>query len=174
MEVYRQYNLRSKNIVDPRHKKIVDTHPKKTPKTSPKRTQNDIPSTSQPKDDSQKETSKKHDASIKELEKPPTSFNIENELEKVKISIPLSKLINKNAYKSQVIKALKIGEGTDIVNLVDCQPELIFGPEIEGKSQDVSEPSFYISLNIHDKIMHNAMIDSGASHNLMPRAIMEK
>jgi len=35
-------------------------------------------------------------------------------------------------------------------------------------------PPIYISLNIRDKILHNAMLDSGASHNLMPRGIMEK
>ena len=34
-------------------------------------------------------------------------------------------------------------------------------------------PPFYISLTIHDQILHNVMIDSGASHNLMPKAIME-
>ena len=34
-------------------------------------------------------------------------------------------------------------------------------------------PPFYISLNIHEMILHNAMLDSGASHNLMPKAIME-
>ena len=31
-----------------------------------------------------------------------------------------------------------------------------------------------MSLNIHDKILHNAMHDLGASHNLMPKAVMEK
>jgi len=34
-------------------------------------------------------------------------------------------------------------------------------------------PPFYISLTIHDQILHNAMLDSGASHNLMPKVIME-
>ena len=29
------------------------------------------------------------------------------------------------------------------------------------------------SLNVHDKILHNTMHDSGASHNLMPKAVME-
>jgi hypothetical protein len=33
---------------------------------------------------------------------------------------------------------------------------------------------FYISLNIHDLILHNVMLDLGASHNLMPKALMEK
>ena len=103
MEVHRQYNLRSK----------------KTNETAPKKTETDIPSTSQPKYDSHKENSKKHDAITKEIEKPPTYFSIENELVKVKNYIPLTELINKKAYISQVIKGLKIREGIDTINLDD-------------------------------------------------------
>jgi ribonuclease HI len=32
----------------------------------------------------------------------------------------------------------------------------------------------YGSLNIHDKLLHNCLMDSGASHNLMPKAVMEE
>ena len=35
-------------------------------------------------------------------------------------------------------------------------------------------PPFYLSLRIHQFILHNSMLDSGASHNLMPKAIMER
>ena len=35
-------------------------------------------------------------------------------------------------------------------------------------------PPFYISLNIHDKILHNCLLDSRASHNLMPKALMDE
>lgn len=35
-------------------------------------------------------------------------------------------------------------------------------------------PPFYVGLNIHDKILHNSMFDSGASNNLMPKSLMEK
>ena len=35
-------------------------------------------------------------------------------------------------------------------------------------------PPFYISLNIHDKIFHNCLLDSGASHNLMPKDVMDE
>ena len=51
---------------------------------------------------------------------------------------------------------------------------LLFGPKIEGKFQEGTTPPFYNSLNIHDNIFHNAMLDSGASHNLMPKVIMER
>ena len=49
----------------------------------------------------------------------------------------------------------------------------MFGPWAQAslKSEDV--PPFYISLTIHDMFLHNAMFDSGASHNLMPKIIME-
>jgi hypothetical protein len=42
------------------------------------------------------------------------------------------------------------------------------------EDQDDSCPPFYISLNIHDKILHNYLLDSGASHNLMPKAVMDE
>jgi hypothetical protein len=74
-----------------------------------------------------------------------------------------------------VIKALNIepGVGTDTVNVVDDQPEMLFGPEVEGQTNNGYVPPFYISLNIHDKTLHNTMMDSGASHNLIPKAVVE-
>ena len=41
-------------------------------------------------------------------------------------------------------------------------------------SQDSDVAPFYISLRVHDYVLHNAMFHSGASHNLMPKAIVEK
>lgn len=60
------------------------------------------------------------------------------------------------------------------MNNFDDQPELIFGPKVNGKIVDGGIPPFYVSLNIHDKILHNSMFDFGASHNLMPKSVMEK
>ena len=108
------------------------------------------------------------------MEKSQTSFNIENELSKVKIPIPLLELVKKDVYRSQFVKALQIEEGYVSVNITDDQPKLLFEPEVDGIPQDDSVPPFYIRLNIHDFILHNAMLDSGASHNLMPKEIMEK
>jgi len=45
---------------------------------------------------------------------------------------------------------------------------------VNGKPLEGVIPPFYVSLNIHDKILHNTMFDSSASHNLMPKSIMEK
>jgi len=77
--------------------------------------------------------------------KAPTPFSLEGELAKVKIPIPLSELMSKDAYRSQVIKALSIEPdiGTkaltvgsanhlDTINLTDDQFELMFVPEVDG------------------------------------------
>ena len=45
---------------------------------------------------------------------------------------------------------------------------------MNGKPVDGGIPPFYVSLNIHDKILHNAMFDSSASHNVTPKFVMEK
>jgi hypothetical protein len=63
---------------------------------------------------------------------------------------------------------------SDTVNLTDDQLELLFGPEVDGQTDNGAVAPFYISLNIHDLILHNSMLDSGASHNLMPKVVMEK
>ena len=34
-------------------------------------------------------------------------------------------------------------------------------------------PPFYVTLKIHDQNLHNSMFDLGASHNLMPKEIMD-
>ena len=108
------------------------------------------------------------------LPKTQTPFSIENEISKITISIPLTELVGQDVYRSQVLKALNIGENANTVNLNDDKPELLFGPEVEGKFQEGGVPPFYVSLNTHDKILHNAMLDSGASHNLMPKVVMER
>ena len=61
---------------------------------------------------------------------------------------------------------------TDSINLQDKKPAVILGPLIEDK--DDSSPHFYSSLNIHDKVLHNCLMDLGASHNLMPKYVMDE
>ena len=88
--------------------------------------------------------------------------------------MPLTKLITQGTYKSQVLKVINMGNDADTLHLVDDTPKIFFGPEVEGKYQEGAIPPFYVSLNIHEKILHNAMLDSGASHNLMPKFVMER
>jgi len=120
-----------------------------------------------------KDRAEKRDNPAKESEKSQ-AFSIENEVSKLKLSIPLTEVMKNTTYRAQISKMFNTDPMLDAVNVEDDQPELIFGPTLNGESPKSDVPPFYISLRIHDFVLHNAMFDSGASHNLMPKAIMEK
>ena len=112
-----------------------------------------------------------------------TSFNLENEISKIKISLPFNEILRNYEYRGQLIKMLKTDEisvstniqslsNSDIINLQDDKPTILFGPRVENQDED-EVPPFYISLRIHNMFLHNTMLDSGASHNLMPKVIMD-
>lgn len=108
------------------------------------------------------------------MSKTPMPFSFEEEISKIKITIPLTELVTQEVYRSHILKVLNIGNYTDTLNLTDDKPELLFDPEVEGKYQEGAVPSFYVSMNIHVKNFHTTMLDSSASHNLMPKVVMER
>ena len=61
---------------------------------------------------------------------------------------------------------------SDVINLQVDIPTIVFRPRMEDITKE-DVPSFYVTLKIHDFILHNTMINSGASHNLMPKEIMD-
>jgi hypothetical protein len=104
----------------------------------------------------------------KEILKPSSSFSFEDEIQKIKIPIPFLELIKNEEFKKYLSKMLQpeaSPNAIDSVNMQDEKPAVILGPLIEDR--DDSSPPFYTSLNIHDKVLHNCLIDSVASHNLM-------
>jgi hypothetical protein len=112
---------------------------------------------------------------VKEIMKSPSSFNFENEIQKIKIPVPFLELIKNEDFKKSISKMLQSdfsSHSTDSVNLQDEKTAVILGPLVEDR--DDSSPPFYTSLNVHDKILHNCLMDSGASHNLMPKSIMDE
>jgi len=59
----------------------------------------------------------------------------------------------------------------DCLNLQEEGPMVVFGPHVE--ELDPSIVPLNVTLVIHDLLLHNCMLDSGTSHNLMPLAVME-
>jgi hypothetical protein len=112
---------------------------------------------------------------VREAPKPISSFNFEHEIQKIRIPVPLSELVKNEDFKRSLSKLLQSESPqppSDSVNLQDEKPAVILGPMVEDR--DDSSPPFYTSLNIHDKVLHNCLMDSGASHNLMPKVVMEE
>jgi hypothetical protein len=110
----------------------------------------------------------------KEVEKVSPPFNFENEMAKIKISVPFNELIKKGEYRDQIIKMLNMGGTPDTLNIQDDHPAILFGLHVEEAGDTEYVPPFYVSLKIHDMTLHNTMLDSGASHNLMPKVIMDE
>jgi hypothetical protein len=114
------------------------------------------------------------EVSRKEVEKTCPPFNFEHEMAKIKISVPFNELIRKGEYREKIIKMMKMGGTTDTLNIQDDHPGILFGPCIEETSDTEDIPLFYASMKIHDMTLHNAMLDFGASHNLMRKVIMDE
>jgi hypothetical protein len=171
----------------------VPTNPPKgnSPKGNPtKEAQNSIPSSSHPKRDSatkevvdkgkQKEESHKKvpgtrkETVIKDIEKTSSSFNFESEMAKINIFVPFNELIKNGEYRNQIIKMLKMEQTSDTLNIQDDHPSILFGSHVEENSDVEEVPPFYVSLKIHDMTLHNAMLDSGESHNLIPKVVMDQ
>jgi hypothetical protein len=107
--------------------------------------------------------------------KPPSSFNFEHEIHKITIPVPLSELLKHEYFKrslSTMLQSEPSYHSIDSVNLQDEKLAVILGPMVE--DIDDSSPPFYTSLNMHDKVLHNFLMDSGESHNLIPKTIMEE
>jgi hypothetical protein len=122
-----------------------------------------------------KQPAKVSTAEIKEPEKNVSSFSLEHEINKIKIFVPLLKLMKTKPFRKIVLKSLQSPAqvtSSDTIKLEDENPAITIGPHIEDIT-DISPP-FYISLNVHDKILHNCLMDYGASHNFMPKVVMEE
>jgi ribonuclease HI len=116
-----------------------------------------------------------HAPEIREIPRPTSSFNFEHEIQKIRILVPLTELIKHGEFQkcfSDLLKSEATIPSTDFIKLQDERPAVVLGPMVEDR--DDSSPPFYTSLNIHDKVLHNCLMDSGASHNLMPKSVMEE
>jgi hypothetical protein len=112
---------------------------------------------------------------IKTSDKTSLSFNLKEKKKKIKIPIPLVELMKNESFKKKKMSTLYprcTSESANILNIQYNQPTIVLGPIIEDRDEIC--PPFYISLNIHDKILHNFLLDSGASHNLMLKVVMEE
>jgi hypothetical protein len=116
-----------------------------------------------------------HVPEIIEIPKLSPSFNFEHEIQKIRIPVPLTELIKHEGFKkcfSEILQSEVSILPTDSINLQDEKPAVILSPMVEDMND--SSPPFYTSLNIHDKVLHNCLMDSRASHNLMPKTVMEE
>ena len=115
---------------------------------------------------------------VEEVNKNVQNFNLENELGKIKIPMPFTELMKNPSYKEPVLKMIGSANNqplSDTMNLQEENPKIFIGSALAGKIENEAgaSPPFYITLIVHEQMIHNCLLDSRASHNLMSKAVME-
>jgi hypothetical protein len=101
--------------------------------------------------------------------------SLENDINKTKILVPLVELDKNPTYRRHIAKMINFSDfesHADVINLEDDKPIIMFGLQFENAKASVTP--FYITLIVHDHLLYNCMLYSGASHNVMPKAIMDR
>ena len=83
----------------------------------------------------------------------------------MKISLPFNEILRNPEYRGQLARMIKSEETFDSLNLQDDHPKIMFGPWAQNLEKAEEVPPFYISLRGHKMF--------GASHNLMPKVVMD-
>jgi len=97
------------------------------------------------------------------------NFDLGSWMANVKALIPISEIIK---IPSQRDKLIKFIEGPSKEN-EDDEDELIMLQTTKDKKEG-SYPPFYMSLHINGLMLHNCMLDLGASTNVMPLKVMNQ
>jgi hypothetical protein len=74
------------------------------------------------------------------------------------------------SYHKQIEKVIQVKGSTsppDTVNLQDESPTIVFGLHIDDKEESIAP--FYVTLNIHENMLHNCMLDYEHHITLCPR-----
>jgi len=132
-----RYNLRSKN-----KEGNPNTHDQPTRAENPAK--NVASSSKEKESQNPQEMVKRPILEMKEILKPPSSFNFENEFQKIKIPVPFLELVKNEDFKrylSKVLQPENSSYSTDPVNLQYEKLDVILGPLVEDK--DDSSPPFY-------------------------------
>jgi len=96
-------------------------------------------------------------------------------MQKPRIFMPLIEPMKNKPFKKSILDALEpktIQASNEYVNMQYDQLAIILS-RISVNCEDIS-PSFYVSLSIHDEILHNFPLDTRASHNSMSKDVMDK
>ena len=69
---------------------------------------------------------------------------------------------------------MQANQGQGILVATNEVVSLVQPTNVEGTSKKSKPSPFYLSLIIRDKIVHNCMINSGASTSIMPRCVADQ
>jgi len=97
------------------------------------------------------------------------TYNVVEDLTKLSITFPFTKVVNIPQQRKNILKLLD--DSSKIMEVVVTTPKQNLSPmdtKMRGKIA-----LFYISIENHDVALHNYLVDTSETNNIMPLAIIE-
>jgi hypothetical protein len=96
-------------------------------------------------------------------------YNVIEDLSKLRITLPFTEVVKIPQQRENILRLLDDPSGkmeVVVTSLKQIQNKSTI--KLRGKI-----PPFYISIENHDVALHNCLVDTGTTNNIMPLAIME-
>ena len=103
----------------------------------------------------------------------PMDYDIVEDLKKVKANVPLFEMCKVPQQKERLLKALEASDEKLPANNQPREEEEIGETSAGGKSKS-KHPPFLLTFEIFNHNVHNCLVDSGASVNVMPISVCKR
>jgi hypothetical protein len=100
------------------------------------------------------------------------AYNVVDDLTKLHITLPFLEVVKIPQQKENILKVMGNEDKHDTrveATIMNNQQQCI-APLMKTRGKI---PPFFVSLETLELILHNCMVDSGATNNIMPLSIME-
>jgi hypothetical protein len=97
------------------------------------------------------------------------TYNVMEDLSKSRITFPFTKVVKIPQQRHNILMLLD--DPYESVEAVITSPKQSQSPTIAKVRGKI--PPFYISIENHDVALHNCLVDTSATNNIMPLAVME-
>jgi hypothetical protein len=103
------------------------------------------------------------------LSPPQMMYNVVDDLSKLRITFPFMEVVKIPQQRENILKILD--EPGSRMEAIVASPRKIQTTSVVKMRGKV--PPFYISIENHDVVLHNCLVDSRAMNNIMPLEVME-
>ena len=107
----------------------------------------------------------------KNLKTPEMGYDIVEDIKKAKVDISLFEMCNVPQQKEKLLKALEVPKEELPTN---NQPKEEVGEASVGGKSKFKTPPFLLTFEIFNYNVHNCLVDSGASINVMPLSVCKR
>lgn len=101
------------------------------------------------------------------------NFDLGNWVNNAKVSIPVTELLKIPSQRAKLLSAIEVTQREEKPNNEPKDEEIVL-KSMNCYVGNEDHLPFYVSLIVNDRLLHNCMLDSGASSNVMTKKVMEQ